>query len=179
VPAALASWVGAKLAQHGIEFRKLRRPIGAAVVETFRAEQTSFGNGSFEGHQTLTVGGTWKAEPRPVAAGSLFVPIGQAKSMLVMSLLEPLAPDSLLAWGQFNNAFERKEYLEDYVAEDVAREQLSADPVLAAEFRKRLESDTDFAKDARARLEFFARRHPSWDERFNLYPVMRIDRLPD
>ncbi|MDB5949422.1 MAG: Peptidase, partial [Massilia sp.] len=29
-----------------------------------------------------------------------------------------------------------------------------------------------------ARLEFFARRHASWDERFNLYPVMRANVAP-
>ena len=25
------------------------------------------------------------------------------------------------------------------------------------------------------RLQFFARRHPSWDERFMLYPVFRLE----
>ena len=29
-----------------------------------------------------------------------------------------------------------------------------------------------------ARLEFFYRRHPSWDERFGLYPVLRVDVAP-
>jgi hypothetical protein len=68
--------------------------------------------------------------------------------------------------------------MEEYVAEDVAREQMAADPALAAQFRKMVESDPAFARDARARLEFFARRHASWDERFNLYPVMRTNVVP-
>jgi hypothetical protein len=63
------------------------------------------------------------------------VPIAQPKARLVMAMFEPQAPDSLLAWGEFNNAFERKEYMEEYVAEDVAREQMARDPALAAEFR--------------------------------------------
>jgi hypothetical protein len=91
-----------------------------------------------------------------------------------MALLEPQAPDSLLAWGSFNNAFEQKEYMEDYVAEDVARAQLAADPQLAAEFQRRLAEDPAFAADPHARLAFFARRHASWDERFRLYPVLRV-----
>jgi hypothetical protein len=124
------------------------------------------------------VQGSWKSEPRPVGKGALFVPIAQPKARLVMALLEPQGPDSLLAWGEFNNAFERKEYMEEYVAEDVAREQMANDPVLAAEFRKKVETDEAFAKDAHARLEFFARRHASWDERFNLYPVMRTSAAP-
>lgn len=175
VPAAFAQMVAAKLVQHGIGFRKLDRAIEQANVETFRADKASFSSGSFESHQRLTVQGAWRQEPRAVAKGSLFVPIAQPKARLVMALFEPQAPDSLLAWGEFNNAFERKEYMEEYVAEDVAREQMAKDPALAAEFRRKVESDAAFAKNPHARLEFFARRHPSWDERLNLYPVMRSD----
>mgnify|MGYP006172137141 CR=1 FL=1 len=35
-----------------------------------------------------------------------------------MQLLEPASPDSLAAWGLFHAAFEQKEYMEDYVAEE-------------------------------------------------------------
>ena len=78
-----------------------------------------------------------------------------------------------MSWGFFNAAFERKEYMEDYVAEEVAREMLAADPALRAEFEQRLREDPAFAADPAARLDFFYRRHPSWDERFSLYPVYR------
>ena len=175
VPAAWAQRVAAKLAQHGIAFRKLDKAIDAAPVQTFRADRAAFAATSFESHQRLKVDGAWKPEPRNLVKGALFVPIAQPKARLVMALFEPQAPDSLLAWGEFNNAFERKEYMEEYVAEDVAREQMARDPALAAEFRRKVETDAAFAKDPHARLEFFARRHPSWDERLNLYPVLRTD----
>lgn len=175
VPAAWARQVAARLVRHGISYRKLDKALDKANVETFRADKATFSAGSFESHQRLTVQGAWKQEPRAVGKGALFVPIAQPKARLVMALFEPQAPDSLLAWGEFNNAFERKEYMEEYVAEDVAREQMAKDPALAAEFRRKVESDAAFAKNPHARLEFFARRHPSWDERLNLYPVMRTD----
>jgi hypothetical protein len=173
VPAADAAWVGAKLAQHGIGFKVVASDQMSAEVETFRATKTKFGAQSFEGHQSLAVEGDWARERRSLARGALFVPIAQPKARLVMAMLEPRGADSLLAWGEFNNAFERKEYMEEYVAEDVAREQLEADPALRAEFQKKLDSDAEFNKSPAKRLEFFARRHASWDERFNLYPVMR------
>jgi murein tripeptide amidase MpaA len=175
VPAAWAQQVAAKLTLHGVTFRKLDKALPNAPVETFRADKASFSAGSFESHQRLTVQGTWKQEPRAIGKGALFVPINQPKARLVMAIFEPQAPDSLLAWGAFNNAFERKEYMEEYVAEDVAREQMAKDPALAAEFRHKIETDAAFAKNPHARLEFFARRHASWDERLNLYPVMRTD----
>jgi len=178
VPAAHAAMVARKLGQHGIAFRTLGAGRAGFDVETFRADSAAFGAGSFESHQRLTLQGQWKRETRALGKGALFVPIGQSKARLVMAMLEPQAPDSLLAWGAFNNAFERKEYMEEYVAEDVAREQMAADPALAAQFRKKVAEDSAFAKNAHARLEFFARRHSSWDERFNLYPVMRANVAP-
>jgi len=95
-----------------------------------------------------------------------------------MALLEPQAPDALAAWGGFNNAFERKEYMEDYVAEEVARDMLAKDAALKAAFKKRLDVDPEFANSPQARLEFFHRLHSSWDNRHNLYPVLRTDRAP-
>jgi murein tripeptide amidase MpaA len=174
VPAAHAAWVGEKLTQHGIAFRTLAGARSQTEVETFRATDAKFTAQPSESHQRLTVSGEWKTEKRDLAAGSLFVPIAQPKSRLVMSLFEPTAPDSFLAWGRFNNHFERKEYMEDYVAEEVAREMLAKDEKLAAEFKNKVANDAEFAKSASARLDFFARRHSAWDERFSLYPVMRV-----
>nr|WP_315255247.1 M14 family metallopeptidase [uncultured Duganella sp.] len=173
VPLAQAAWVGAKLKQHGVEYKVIGADQMSAEVETFRASKTKLGTQSFEGHQTLAVEGDWGRERRAVSKGALFVPIAQPKARLVMTMLEPRGADGLLAWGEFNNAFERKEYMEDYVAEEVAREQLEADPALREEFRKKLDTDAEFNKSPAKRLEFFAKRHASWDERYNLYPVMR------
>ena len=178
VPRAQAAMVGAKLRQHGIVYQEMRSIVARQKVEIFRATQVKFGAQSFEGRQTAAVQGEWQKEERLVDAGVLYVPVNQPKARLVMALLEPRAPDSLLAWGSFNTAFERKEYMEDYVAEDVARAQLAADPALAAQFRQKLADEPAFARNPHARLEFFARRHASWDERLNLYPVMRVDVAP-
>jgi hypothetical protein len=178
VPAAHAAWVGDKLRHHGIEFTRLDHALDDAATHAFRADKVEFAAGPVEGHQRLAVEGQWKPEPRDIGTGSLFVPIAQPKARLVMALLEPQAPDALAAWGEFNNHFEQKEYMEAYVAEDVARQMLAQDPGLKAEFERRLREDAAFAKNPFARLQFFARRHDSWDERFNLYPVLRIDVAP-
>jgi hypothetical protein len=178
VPAAHAAWVGAKLRQHGIRFDTLAKPMTAARVEAFRADSAEFAGTSFEGHQRLAVTGTWKPEAHDVGIGALFVPIAQPESRLVMALLEPQAPDSLLGWGEFNNAFEQKEYMEAYVAEEVARDMLAKDPALKAEFEQRVKADPGFAKDPQARLDFFHRRHASYDQRLRLYPVLRTASAP-
>jgi hypothetical protein len=177
VPAELAALVAPKLQAHGIEFRTLAAPLSAS----FEAYRTAKGNEdatSTEGHQRLKLSGEWKPEPRELVAGALYVPIAQPKARLVMALLEPQAPDSLLAWGEFNNFYERKEYMEAYVAEDVAREMLAKDPGLKAAFEEKLRTDAEFAKSPAARLEFFYRRHSAWDDRLGLYPVLRTEAEP-
>jgi hypothetical protein len=55
---------------------------------------------------------------------------------------------------------------------------LARDPAVAAEFTRKLEKDPEFAANPQARLDFFYRRSPSWDERLNLYPVYRVSQLP-
>ncbi|KAF1691232.1 M14 family metallopeptidase [Pseudoxanthomonas koreensis] len=178
VPPAWAAFVQPALEAHGVAFRRVDAAWPGAPVQAFRTTAPQFAGNSMEGRQRLSLEGAWKPEPRDVGAGALYVPIAQPLSRLVLALLEPQAPDSVAAWGALNVAFERKEYMEDYVAEDVARAMLADDPALGDEFRRRLADDPAFAADPGARLDFFYRRHPAWDERYGLYPVLRLDQPP-
>jgi hypothetical protein len=178
IPVAYAAWMAEKLALHGIESRKLARSLTSYAVETFRATGATVARQTFEGRSMLTLNGEWHAEQRDVPAGSLFVPIAQPRAELLMTLLEPKGPDSFASWGFFNSAFERKEYMEAYVAEDVARDLLKKDPKVAEEFARRLDEDAQFAANPNARLDFFYQRQASWDDRYNLYPVYRVAAVP-
>ncbi len=173
VPAGYAGLVAAKLALHGIESRVLPAPVPSLAVQAFRATKVTLGTATFEGRTTATLAGAWAAETRDVAAGSLFVPIAQPNAWLLMTLLEPSAADSLVGWGFFNVAFERREYMEAYVAEQWAGEAMAKDPELRQAFETRLAEDPAFVRDPAARLDFFYRRHPAFDDRFNLYPIYR------
>ncbi len=180
VPAAYAAMVSAKLDLHGIRYQRLAkdREFSAREAQTFRAKKVTLAKESFEGRTGATVVGEWSDETQTLAAGSLFVPIAQRAAPLVMALLEPQATDSFVSWGFFNNSFEQKEYMEAYVAEDAAREMLAQDPKLKEAFEARLQSDTAFAASPAQRLDFFVRRHPSYDARFNLYPIVRTNVAP-
>ncbi len=177
VPAEHAARVARQLDIHGIEYRRIAA-LPRAAVQVFRADTATPSPRSLEGHQPLAITGTWADDVQDIGPGALFVPIRQAKSRLVMAMLEPQAPDSLLAWGDFNNHFEQKEYMEGYVAEAVARDMLARDPALKARFEQRLKDDPAFAADPQARLSYFHRLHSSWDARLNVYPVLRALLVP-
>jgi hypothetical protein len=174
IPPAHAAWMAERLAVHGIRFERLARAAYAANVEAFRATRATFGTAPNEGHFTAKLEGEWKPEKHDVPVGSLIVPIAQAKARLILALLEPQSGDSYASWGFFNGAFEQKEYMEPYVAEQVGREMLASDPAVAAEFKRLLATDAEFARSPQARLDFFYERHASYDQRRNLYPVLRI-----
>lgn len=175
VPAGYATPIAERLAAHGICFEKLATARAAQALQTFRASEAQLTPGTFEGRTLLKVQGKWQDEARTIPAGSLFIPIAQPLARVVVALMEPQAPDSFLSWGFFNAAFEQKEYAEPYVAEQIAREMLAAQPALMDEFKQKLAADKAFAASPKARLDFFYRRHASWDEQYFLVPVYRAD----
>lgn len=176
LPAAATEAVG-RLVLHGFTVQPLDAPV-TATVEVYRASETKFGAAPYEGRQTLRIQGRWTPETRTLPKGTIWVSLDQPGGRLLVHLLEPEAPDSLLAWGFFNTFFEQKEYLEGYVAEAWAEKLLAKDPAVRAEFTAKLASDPKFAADPAARLDFFYRRHPSWDPVFQVYPVVRADAPP-
>ncbi|ACG71361.1 peptidase M14 carboxypeptidase A [Anaeromyxobacter sp. K] len=177
VPAAHAGWVAGKLRLHGIAFERMASRRAAAQVEAFRATAVEVKAQSFEGRHQTALTGAWAPEARDLAAGWLWIPSAQPLAPLAAMLLDPAGPDAFVAWGAFATAFEKKEYIEDYVLEPWARALLARDPAVKAEFERRL-ADPAFAKDPAARLDFFWRRHPAHDEAYRLYPVLRADRRP-
>ncbi len=182
VPPAYADLVLHKLQAHGLLATRVRAalPLERADLQTFRISAHTIRGEPFEGRHPVTVEGGWQpllaTAPASIAAGSLIVPTAQRGGRLVVHLFEPSGPDSLLAWGFFSGIFEQKEYMEEYVAESVAEQMLSRDAALRQEFSHKLRTEPAFARDAQARLAFFYRRHPSYDHRQNLYPVLRLGR---
>ena len=175
VDGGFAPMVARLLADHGITYERIA--ASRLAVEAFRASDVKLAPATFEGRTRAQLTGAWAAETRTLDRGAIFVPIAQPAARLVMHLFEPALPDSLAQWGHFNAVYERKEYMEAYVAEQVAREMLAADPSLRAAFDAAL-ADPEFAKSPEKRLEFFYRRHPAWDERVNLLPIYRVAQRP-
>ncbi len=174
VPAALTDVIE-RLDLHGIAYRRLENAAEMSV-RTWRFTSVQWATRPFENRHMIT---QFEAEPitRTITypAGSAVVSLAQPTANVIMHLLEPHAPDSMLRWGFFDHIFESKEYAEPRVLERMAREMMAKDPALKAEFEKRLSDDPEFAASPRARLYWFYERTPYFDERLNIYPVGRIE----
>lgn len=161
------------LRAHGLTVKRLAAPA-SLDVESYRFSDVRFSPAPFEGRQTARFRSEPVRERRTYPAGSYVVALAQPAARVALHLLEPDAPDSLVAWGFFHPIFEQKEYAEDYKLEKLAREMLASDANLRREFEARLASDPQFAANPSARLRFFHQRSPFWDARLNLYPVGRV-----
>jgi len=51
-------------------------------------------------------------------------------------------------------------------------------PALAEELAAAIAADPELANSPEKRLDLFYRKHPAWDERLDLLPVYRTDRIP-
>ncbi len=161
------------LKAHSIEIKTLAsfEPI---EVESYRFTNVSWPLGPFEGRHMPRFDVERITETRVFPTGSAVVSLAQPTGRVILNLLEPEAPDSLVRWGFFNAIFEEKEYGEHYVLEALAREMMEANPTLRTEFEARLATDAEFAASPSERLRFFYKRSPYWDPRMNMYPVGRI-----
>lgn len=176
VDGGFAPMVATILAHHGIAYQPIAGEPRLSL-EAYRATKVTHG-APYEGRTRATIEGAWASEARTLERGAIFVPIAQPLGRLVLHLLEPGLPDSLAQWGHFNVAFEQREYMEGYVAEQAARDMLEKDPSLRAQFDAALTADPELAKSPARRRDWFYRRHPAWDERVNLLPVYRAAAAP-
>jgi hypothetical protein len=168
-----------KLDAHGIRYRRLDHPL-TIHAEGYQLDQPKWASQPFEGHLMLRDFALHNvARDVTLPAGSVIVPMDQRAANVAINLLEPQAPDSLLQWGFLNAIFEQKEYGEPRVLERLAREMMTRDPALKAEFAKKLHNDPAFAADNNARLSFFYERSPWYAvQHIGAYPVLRLNEMP-
>lgn len=164
-----------RLRGHGLTVAKITAPV-EIEVETMRASAPQLARTPYQGMVQVTPQIARQTEKRRIPAGSLWVPADQRDFEVAVQLLEPEAPDSLLAWGFLSSVFEQKEYIDPRVLDGLVAEKLR-DPKTAAEWEAALK-DEKFAADARARYTWWYRRTPYWDESIGLLPYFRAMKAP-
>lgn len=169
VPAAWRDVI-AMLDLHGIRYERIAQPRELDVT-MYRFSDPKFDRQQFEGHVRVTAPTTSERHHERFIAGSVRVPTSQPLGTLAVLLLEPASTDSLFQWGFFDSILSPTEYVEGYVMEPMAEKMLAENPKLLDEFQAKLASDPEFRGNPRARLQWFYKQTPFYDERAMLYPV--------
>jgi hypothetical protein len=182
IPSAFGP-VAETLALHGVEMERTTKPV-ERVFETYRFANVRAGAGS-EGHVMVTFEPKLVKEKIKVPAGSYWVPLNQRRSRLILSLLEPQAPDSLAAWGMMDSVFFSEGAgggrggrggldLGEYLSEPIARKMMADQPELRKQFEAQLAADPKFAADPRARMAWWFEKSKYEQEENGRYPVVRV-----
>ena len=161
------------LALHGAKIQRLKVPV-TLRVNSYRFEKPSWKEQPYEGRHRAEFEQTAVSEERTYPKGTAVIIMNQRTNRVITHLLEPKGPDSFVAWGFFDEIFQRTEYTEYYVMEKMAREMLVKDEALKKEFEEKLATDTSFAASQRERLYFFYEHTPYWDKTYNVYPVGKL-----
>ena len=172
-----AAWNSAAelLALHGVAMERTRRPI-EQEFETYRFSKTSYGNGPQEGHIAVNFEAQLVKERIAIPAGSYWVPMNQRRARLILSMLEPQAPDSLAHWGLLYSVFEGggRGGVGEYLSEPIARRMMADSPGLRKQFEDKLAADPQFAGDRNARLQWWYQRSKYDPSDSGRYPIVRV-----
>ena len=110
-----------------------------------------------------------------IRKGDYYIPLEQSAKRFIIEVLEPQASDSYFYWNFFDAILVQKEGYSDYAYEENAAEFLAAHPEVQILLNEKRQTDTAFAANAGAQLEFVYRHSPYIEPRHNLYPVYRIN----
>ncbi len=106
--------------------------------------------------------------------GDWYIPMNQVANRFLMETLEPQADDSYFAWNFFDGVLAQKEGYSGYAFEDIAADYLRNNPSVKTALEQRRATDTAFAKNARAQLNFVYQNSPWLEPAFMRYPIYRI-----
>ena len=163
------------LTLHGVEMERISKPV-EQEFETYRFTNPKFAATSFEGRVMLDFDARPVKERITIPAGSFWIPAGQRRARLILSMLQPAAPDSLAKWGFLNPVFEGggRGGLGEYLSEPIARRMMADSPELRKQFEQKLASDPKFAADPRARLQWWFDQSKYTPGDNGRYPVVRV-----
>lgn len=107
-------------------------------------------------------------------AGDYVIFTGQSADRFLVEMLEPQGADSYFAWNFFDGILMQKEYFSSYVFEDLAADYLEQHPELKAALEAKKKEDDEFARSARAQLNYIYEHSPYYEPTYKLYPVGRL-----
>lgn len=147
----------------------------AIEVEVYRIAEYKSSARPYESHHLNTeVKTTSTRQWMKFRKGDYYIPLNQIANRFLIETLEPRAPDSYFAWNFFDGILGQKEGFSGYVFEETAADYLKAHPELRARLEERKASDTSFAKNGRAQLNFVYENSVYMEPDYLRYPVYRV-----
>lgn len=159
-----------------VSMRRLSRDT-TIEVEVYKIADYKASPRQYEMHHINTdVKTSTKIEKMTFRKGDWFIPMNQDANRFLIEVLEPMAEDSYFTWNYFDAILGQKEGYSAYAFEDIAADYLKNNKALQNEMAQRRSTDTSFAKDGRAQLNYVYQNSPWFEPAYMRYPVFRVIR---
>jgi hypothetical protein len=145
------------------------------TVEAYRVDNyKSFTRPYEKHHKNYAVKVSASKQTIQFYKGDFYIPLSQARVRYITEMLEPTGDDSFFAWNYFDAVLQQKEGYSDYRWEDIAADVLKNNPQLQQQLQQKKLSDSAFAADAGAQLDFIYKHSAYYEPAHLRYPVYRI-----
>lgn len=163
-----------RLQANKVQLRKLTRDT-TLVVQWYKIEGYQASPKPYEGHHPNTnVKISVNTKEMKFRKGDYYITMNQPANRFLIETLEPQAEDSYFTWNFFDPILGQKEGYSDYHFEDVAAEYLNNHPEIRNRLNEKKNSDSTFAKNGAAQLNFIFQNSPFFEPAFLQYPVYRV-----
>jgi hypothetical protein len=163
-----------RLQANNVQMRRLTKDT-IIEVQWYKIETFQTSARPYEGHH-LNSGVKIFVNTKTMAfkKGDWYIPMNQIANRFLIETLEPQGEDSYFAWNFFDPILGQKEGYSDYAFEDIAAEYLKNNPALKTKLDQRRSSDSVFAKNGRAQLDFVFQNSSYFEPAYLQYPVYRV-----
>ena len=162
------------LALNGVRMRRLLKDT-TMMVETYHiADYQSYPRAYEKHHKNTAIKVSTDQEPIHFLKGDYVIGTDEPARRFLVEMLEPTGEDSYFAWNFFDAILQQKEGYSDYRWEDVAAVWIRDHPDVMTALEEKKRSDSTFARNARAQLNFVYHRSPWYEPAHLRYPVYRV-----
>lgn len=163
-----------RMEHNNIDFEVLERDT-TLQVETYRIAGYKTRNAPYEGHY-LHYETEVEVKDGKVnfSEGDYVIPVRQNGIRYIIETLEPAANDSFFNWNFFDPILQQKEHFSPYVFEDEAARILKENTGLRDSFLLKKTTDSAFAQNGYAQLDWLYKKSDHYEEAHLQYPVYRV-----
>jgi len=146
------------------------------TVQCYKIKSYDTRKQPYEGHyQHYNTEVTLESKNVPFSKGDYIVYTKQGGFRYLLATLEPQAPDSFFNWNFFDTILQQKEGFSPYVWEDMAQQFLKTNPEVQKAFDHKKATDTAFANNWYAQLDWIFKESDHYEKAHLQYPVYRIN----
>lgn len=163
-----------RLRANGVKLRPLERDT-TIRLEMYYITDLKTASSPYEGHYMHE-----RVAVKPVLmerqfyAGDWWIDMDQTANRYIVETLEPQAHDSFFRWNFFDAILSQKEYFSAYIFEEEAQRLLEANPAWKEELEHKKATESSFAKNGRAQLDWIYKKSSYYEDTHMLYPVGRV-----